>query len=82
MCIYIHICVYYLCLYLSHTLTLLLLLLLHSTGLDGGRLSIGACSLGAAQQCFELALKYVKERKQFGKPVGDNQALQFKLEAR
>jgi len=36
-------------------------------GLDGGRLSIGACSLGAAQRSFELALHYVKERKQFGK---------------
>jgi len=42
-------------------------------GLDGGRLSIGACSLGAAQTCFELALAYVKERKQFGKPIADNQ---------
>ena len=49
------------------------------SGLDGGRLSIGACSLGAAQQCFELAQAYVKERKQFGQPIGDNQALQFKL---
>jgi len=48
-------------------------------GLDGGRLSIGACSLGAAQTCFELALAYVKDRKQFGKPIGDNQAVQFKL---
>eukprot|EP00605_Chrysophyceae_sp_TOSAG23-4_P001520 GSChrysophyteH1.ASY1.ANO1.1668.1 assembled CDS len=48
-------------------------------GLDGGRLSIGACSLGAAQKCFELAQEYVKERKQFGKPIGENQALQFKL---
>lgn len=48
-------------------------------GLDGGRLSIGACSLGAAQVCFELALAYVKERKQFSKPVYENQAVQFKL---
>lgn len=48
-------------------------------GLDGGRLSIGACSLGAAQACFELSLNYVKERKQFGNPVGDNQAIQFML---
>ncbi len=48
-------------------------------GLDGGRLSIGACSLGAAQASFELALAYVKERKQFGRPIADNQALQFKL---
>lgn len=48
-------------------------------GLDGGRLNIGACSLGAAQACFELAVNYVKERKQFGKPIGSNQAMQFKL---
>ena len=48
-------------------------------GLDGGRLSIGACSLGAAQVCFELALAYAKERKQFKKSVSDNQAIQFKF---
>jgi alkylation response protein AidB-like acyl-CoA dehydrogenase len=48
-------------------------------GLDGGRLSIGSCSLGAAQQCFETALAYTKERKQFGKPIISNQAIQFKL---
>ena len=48
-------------------------------GLNGGRLSIGSLSLGAAQKCFELALAYVKDRKQFGKPIGDNQAIQFKL---
>jgi alkylation response protein AidB-like acyl-CoA dehydrogenase len=48
-------------------------------GLDGGRLSIGACSLGAAQICFELALQYVKERKQFGKAIADFQVTQFKL---
>lgn len=48
-------------------------------GLDGGRLNIGSCSLGAAQACFEMAVNYVKERKQFGKPIGDNQGLQFKL---
>jgi alkylation response protein AidB-like acyl-CoA dehydrogenase len=49
------------------------------TGLDGGRLSIGACSLGAAQASFEIALDYAKERKQFGKSIADNQATQFKL---
>lgn len=32
-------------------------------GLDGGRLSIGACSVGAAQACFEIALQYVKVRQ-------------------
>jgi alkylation response protein AidB-like acyl-CoA dehydrogenase len=42
-------------------------------------LSIGSCSLGAAQICFELALNYVKERKQFGKPICDNQAIQFQF---
>mmetsp|Transcript_31063 Transcript_31063/g.23102 ORF Transcript_31063/g.23102 Transcript_31063/m.23102 type:complete len:417 (+) Transcript_31063:41-1291(+) len=48
-------------------------------GLDGGRLSIGACSLGAAQACFELALQYTKERKQFKKSIAEYQATQFKL---
>jgi len=48
-------------------------------GLDGGRLSIGACSLGAAQACFEIALQYVKERKQFNKSIAEYQATQFKL---
>ena len=48
-------------------------------GLDGGRLSIAACSLGAAQASIEIALKYVKERKQFGKPIAQNQAIQFQL---
>ncbi|RDD60626.1 isobutyryl-CoA dehydrogenase [Ferruginivarius sediminum] len=48
-------------------------------GLDGGRLNIGACSLGAARACLEAAQAYVKERKQFGRPLADFQALQFKL---
>lgn len=48
-------------------------------GLDGGRLSIGACSLGAAQECLNTALAYTKERKQFGKPIIHNQVIQFKL---
>ncbi len=48
-------------------------------GLDGGRLSIGACSIGAAQACFEIALAYVKERKQFKKSIAEYQATQFKL---
>jgi len=47
--------------------------------LDGGRLNIGACSLGAAQACLDHALAYVKERKQFGKPIGEFQALQFRI---
>ena len=48
-------------------------------GLDGGRLNIGACSLGGAQFAFDTALEYVKERKQFGKRIADFQATQFKL---
>lgn len=48
-------------------------------GLDGGRLSIGACSVGAAQACFEIALAYVQERRQFGKRIADFQTTQFKL---
>ncbi len=48
-------------------------------GLDGGRLNIGACSLGAARRCLEEALAYVQDRKQFGKPLAAFQALQFKL---
>jgi alkylation response protein AidB-like acyl-CoA dehydrogenase len=48
-------------------------------GLDGGRLNIAACSLGAAGACLELAKNYMKERRQFGKRLADFQALQFKL---
>lgn len=48
-------------------------------GLDGGRLNIAACSLGAAQASLDLALAYVKERKQFGRRLADFQALQFRL---
>ncbi len=47
--------------------------------LDGGRLNIGACSLGPAQACLDQALAHVKERKQFGRPIADFQALQFRL---
>ena len=48
-------------------------------GLDGGRLNIAACSLGGAQQAFEKTLAYTKERKAFGKPLDEFQALQFRL---
>ena len=48
-------------------------------GLDGGRLNIGACSLGGAQRCLDEAVKYTKERKQFGQPIADFQATQFTL---
>lgn len=48
-------------------------------GLDGGRLNIASCSLGAAQAALEQSLRYVEERRQFGKPLAGFQALQFKL---
>jgi alkylation response protein AidB-like acyl-CoA dehydrogenase len=48
-------------------------------GLDGGRLNIGACSLGGARACFEAARGYLLERRQFGQRLADFQALQFKL---
>ncbi|HSO67014.1 MAG TPA: acyl-CoA dehydrogenase family protein [Desulfatirhabdiaceae bacterium] len=47
--------------------------------LDGGRLSIGAMGLGGAQGCFEMALRYSKEREQFGKPIASFQVNAFKL---
>lgn len=47
--------------------------------LDGGRISIAALSLGMAQGAFESALKYAKQRKQFGKAIGEFQAIQWKL---
>ena len=47
--------------------------------LDGGRISIAALSLGMAQGAYECALKYSKERRQFGKPISDFQAIQWKL---
>jgi len=48
-------------------------------GLDGGRINIAACSLGGAQACLDAALAYVQERRAFGRPIADFQALQFKL---
>ncbi len=48
-------------------------------GLDGGRLNIGACSLGGAQAALEKATQYVREREQFGAPIGDLQTIQFTL---
>ncbi|MEP3277366.1 MAG: acyl-CoA dehydrogenase family protein [Stappiaceae bacterium] len=49
------------------------------SGLDGGRINIGACSLGAAQSCIDRTIEYLKERHQFGKPLASYQALQFRL---
>jgi len=47
--------------------------------LNGGRIGIAAQALGIAEGAFERALAYSKERKQFGKPISENQAIQFKL---
>jgi alkylation response protein AidB-like acyl-CoA dehydrogenase len=48
-------------------------------GLDGGRLNIGACSLGGAQRCLDEAIAYTKDRQQFGAPIADLQNTQFML---
>ena len=48
-------------------------------GLDGGRINIGACSVGTARAALEEAKAYVSERKQFGRAIADFQATQFKL---
>ncbi|MGN0858716.1 MAG: acyl-CoA dehydrogenase family protein [Stenotrophomonas sp.] len=48
-------------------------------GLDGGRLNIAACSLGAAQGALDAARRYLRERSQFGQALAQFQALQFKL---
>src|SRR3984885_1115444 len=48
-------------------------------GLDGGRINIGACSVGTARAALEEALAYTRDRKQFGRPIADFQASQFKL---
>jgi hypothetical protein len=48
-------------------------------GLDGGRLNIGACSLGGGRACWQAARDYMLERRQFGQRLADFQALQFKL---
>merc|ERR1712166_1728952 len=49
------------------------------TGLDGGRVNIGAISIGAAQQCLDTAVSYTNDRKQFGKPISEFQVSQFKF---
>ena len=48
-------------------------------GLNGGRINIGACSLGGAAEAVDLALQYSRERSQFGREIGAFQATQFKL---
>ena len=47
--------------------------------LDGGRISIAALAVGIAQGAYESAVRYAKEREQFGKPISEFQAIQFKL---
>jgi len=48
-------------------------------GLDGGRLNIGACSLGGAQRCIDESVRYTKDRRQFGQSIADFQNTQFTL---
>ena len=48
-------------------------------GLDGGRLNIGACSIGGAQFCLDRTIDYMKARRQFGSRLADFQALQFRV---
>lgn len=48
-------------------------------GLDGGRLNISSCSLGGAQAALDATLQYMGERKAFGRPIDQFQALQFRL---
>jgi hypothetical protein len=48
-------------------------------GLDGGRINIGACSIGTARAALDEAKTYVTDRKQFGRPISEFQATQFKL---
>jgi alkylation response protein AidB-like acyl-CoA dehydrogenase len=48
-------------------------------GLDGGRINIGACSLGGGQRCLDEAIAYTKGRQQFGRPIADFQATQFTI---
>lgn len=48
-------------------------------GLDGGRINIGACSLGGAQRCLDEAIRYTRDRRQFGQAVADFQNTQFML---
>jgi alkylation response protein AidB-like acyl-CoA dehydrogenase len=48
-------------------------------GLDGGRINIAACSLGGARTCLEAARSHLGERRQFGRPLAEFQALRFRL---
>ncbi len=46
---------------------------------DGGRINIGTCSVGGAAFCLDKAMQYASERKQFGQPISQFQAVQFML---
>jgi len=48
-------------------------------GLDGGRVNIAACSVGGARFCLDRTLAHLRDRRQFGRPLADFQALQFRL---
>ena len=48
-------------------------------GLDGGRINIASCSLGAARYCIDKSIQYIKERKQFGKYLSEFQSIEFKI---
>lgn len=48
-------------------------------GLDGGRINIGSCSVGGARACLDAARDHLKQRQQFGQPLAEFQALQFRL---
>lgn len=54
---------------------------LHQTleALDGGRVGIAACSVGLAQAALDAALRYIRERETFGRPLAEHQAVQFKI---
>ncbi|MCC6827252.1 MAG: acyl-CoA dehydrogenase family protein [Novosphingobium sp.] len=49
------------------------------SGLDGGRINIGACSLGGAERCLDEAIRYTKDRRQFDRAIADFQSTQFTL---
>ncbi|GIX14445.1 MAG: acyl-CoA dehydrogenase [Paracoccaceae bacterium] len=48
-------------------------------GLDGGRLNIAACALGGAQAALDIALRHARDRQAFGRPIGEFQAIAFRL---
>jgi alkylation response protein AidB-like acyl-CoA dehydrogenase len=48
-------------------------------GLNGGRINMGACSLGGAQWALDVTVKYLKERRAFGKPLAEQQSLVFTI---